>query len=185
MISISRTLEHHLSIWSKNPNRKVLLLRGARQVGKTYLVRKHAEQYAHALEVNFLTDRRTHDFFKGDINISTILENLSTLYGIPIEDGETLLFFDEIQECPEAITALRFFHEKRPGLHVIATGSLLEFALSEVPSFGVGRIESIFLHPLTFDEYLGACGEVKLLSYLSSVGPSSKNSAPEIRNIGA
>jgi predicted AAA+ superfamily ATPase len=178
MISIARTLEHSLAAWFKNPNRKVLLLRGARQVGKTYLVRKHAAHYKHVLEVNFLSDKRTHDFFGGNIDVATILENLSTLYGVPIEDGETLLFFDEIQECPEAITALRFFYEKRPGLHIIATGSLLEFALSGIPSFGVGRIESIFLHTLTFDEYLGACGEEKLLSYLQSVGPGSRSNSP-------
>lgn len=77
-----------------------------------------------------------------------ILGRQRPLKGIPIKVGETLLFFDEIQACPNAIRALRFYHEKMPGLHLVAAGSLLEFALSEIPSFGVGRISNLFLYPL-------------------------------------
>ncbi len=77
----------------------------------------------------------------------------------PIENGKTLLFIDEIQVCPEAIMALRFFKEDMPELHVIAAGSLLEFALEELPTFGVGRIHSMFIYPMTFDEFLMANGE--------------------------
>lgn len=78
--------------------------------------------------------------------------------------GKTLLFFDEIQECPEAIMALRFFKEEYPELHVIAAGSLLEFTLEELPTFGVGRIHSLFMYPMTFDEFLVANNEEGLIS---------------------
>jgi predicted AAA+ superfamily ATPase len=78
---------------------------------------------------------------------------------VPIQPGKTLLFFDEIQACLPAISTLRFFYEKYPELHVIAAGSLLEFALADLPSFGVGRVRSIFVYPLSFDEFLQGNGE--------------------------
>lgn len=88
---------------------------------------------------------------------------MSVLYNTPIIPGKTLLFFDEVQACVPAISSLRFFYEKYPELHVIAAGSLLEFALAEIPSFGVGRIRSMFVYPLSFNEYLEAVGETRLI----------------------
>lgn len=85
------------------------------------------------------------------------------LYGISIVPGKALLFLDEIQECPQAIMALRFFKEEMPELHVVAAGSLLEFALKELPTFGVGRIHSMFMYPMTFDEFMEANGQQLLL----------------------
>jgi hypothetical protein len=160
-----------LLAWRKAPRRKVLLVRGARQVGKTYLVRELGKQFRSVLEINFLEDKQAHHFFSGDLRASGIIEQLQAYYNVSIIDEETLIFFDEVQECPNALTALRFFHEQRPDLHVVAAGSLLEFALSEIPSFGVGRIESLFIHPVSFEEYIQAAGEERLCRYLRSAGP--------------
>jgi len=86
--------------------------------------------------------------------------------------GETLLFFDEIQACPNALRSLRFFYEKKQDLHLIAAGSLLEFAISEISSFGVGRIRSLFMYPMTFGEYLIASGEEKSNELIISASPT-------------
>lgn len=93
-----------------------------------------------------------------------IVQKIAIYINIPIEEGKTLLFLDEIQECPEAIMALRFFKEDYPGLHVIAAGSLLEFTLQELPTYGVGRIHTLFMYPMTFDEFLNANNENGLIS---------------------
>lgn len=93
-----------------------------------------------------------------------IAQKIAIYINVPIEEGKTLLFLDEIQECPEAIMALRFFKEDYPGLHVIAAGSLLEFTLQELPTFGVGRIHTLFMYPMTFDEFLNANNENGLIS---------------------
>lgn len=93
-----------------------------------------------------------------------IVQKIAIYINVPIEEGKTLLFLDEIQECPEAIMALRFFKEDYPGLHVIAAGSLLEFTLQELPTFGVGRIHTLFMYPMTFDEFLNANYENGLIS---------------------
>lgn len=156
---MKRIVEHHINDWKTATNRKVLLLRGARQVGKTYSVRKFGRTFTHFLEVNFESDKNIHGVFKGNLDPHEICLKLSAYYNVPISDGNTLLFFDEIQDCIPAISSLRYFYENRPGLHVIAAGSLLEFALNEIPSFGVGRIESLFMYPLSFDEFLMATGE--------------------------
>ena len=92
-----------------------------------------------------------------------IVPQMAAIAGKPIEPGSTLLFLDEIQACPEAIMSLRFFKEDMPELHVIAAGSLLEFALEELPTFGVGRIHSMFMFPMTFDEFLLANSENLLI----------------------
>jgi predicted AAA+ superfamily ATPase len=142
---IKRGVDDELLAWKGERERKVLLLRGARQVGKSSSVRNLAGKFEHFLEINFEKDRRAHSLFDGDLNVREICENLSILFKIPIVPGETLVFFDEIQSCPSAISSLRFFYEDYPELHLIAAGSLLEFALEELPSFGVGRIRSIFI----------------------------------------
>jgi predicted AAA+ superfamily ATPase len=114
--------------------------------------------------VNFEARRQVHKLFEGDLDPKQISEQLSLLFNVPVIAGKTLLFFDEIQACIPAISSLRFFFEQYPGLHVIAAGSLLEFAMEKIPSFGVGRISFLFLYPLSFDEFLEAVGENELLS---------------------
>ncbi len=160
---LTRNIDKELKHWSKEKEGKPLLIRGARQVGKSTAIRELSKQFDYFLELNFEEQRLVHKLFEGDLNPKELCENLSILYNVPIIPGKTLLFFDEIQSCIPAISSLRFFYEKYPELHIIAAGSLLEFALSEMPSFGVGRIRSLFMYPLSFDEYLAGIGEKLLL----------------------
>ena len=159
---MKRQIDKHLEAWQKASGRKVLLLRGARQVGKTYSIRKLGASFETFLEINFEKDPRLVSFFEGSLSPSEINQKLTAYSGVSLKPGKSLLFFDEIQACPNAIRALRFYHEEMPGLHVVAAGSMLEFALSEIPSFGVGRISSLFLYPLSFREFLWAIGREEL-----------------------
>jgi predicted AAA+ superfamily ATPase len=154
---LKRKIDNDLSKWSKEEDHKPLLLRGARQVGKSSSVRKLAEKFDYFLEVNFEKNSKVHSYFEGDLDVKEICDQIATQYKIPIIPHKTLLFFDEIQACPRAISALRFYYEDYPELHVIAAGSLLEFALEELPSFGVGRIVSMFMYPFSFQEFMWAC----------------------------
>lgn len=158
--------------WKKASNRKVLLLRGARQVGKTFIVRELAKEFNHFVEINFEKNSEIHSFFEENLDPVRICSNLSAYFGIPVVDGKTLLFFDEIQACSQAIQSLRFFYESKPGLHLIAAGSLLEFALSGLSSWGVGRIRSLYMYPMSFDEFLMANNQDALIEL-------KKNSSPE------
>ena len=168
---IKRSVDDELFAWKNEKKRKVLLIRGARQVGKSSSVRKLAEKFDHFLEVNFEKDQKVHKIFEGDLNPKEISEKLSIMFKIPIIPEKTLVFFDEIQSCTKAISSLRFFYENYPELHVIAAGSLLEFALETLPSFGVGRIRSIFMHPLSYKEFLLACGEDALWDKVCASSP--------------
>ncbi|MCX6252853.1 MAG: ATP-binding protein [Bacteroidetes bacterium] len=168
---MERQIDNALSEWKLNLSRKVLLLRGARQVGKTWSVRNLGKRFRYFLEINFESAREIHRFFTGNLYPEEICRNLSAYYNVPLTDGETLLFFDEIQACTPAISSLRFFYEKRPGLHLIAAGSLLEFALEQLPSYGLGRIEHLFMYPMSFDEYLLAGGQKTLLDMKAESSP--------------
>ncbi|MDR3184998.1 MAG: ATP-binding protein [Prevotellaceae bacterium] len=170
-IYYNRTIDNELILWKEEKNRKPLLLRGARQVGKSSSVRKLAEKFENFLEINFEKDRSVYRFFEGDLNVKEICANLSVQFQKPIIPNKTLLFFDEIQACPNAISALRFFDEDYPELHVIAAGSLLEFALEKLPSFGVGRISSMFMYPFSFAEFMSACGNEMLWNEVCKSSP--------------
>jgi predicted AAA+ superfamily ATPase len=159
---LKRLIAANLDRWKQSHDRRVLLLRGARQVGKTSSVREFARtRFSSFVEINFLETPEVRSFFtEGSLSPKSIIEKLTVYCNASIIPGETLLFFDEIQECPEALTSLRFFYEQLPELHVVAAGSLLEFALKDLPSFGVGRIESLFMYPLSFEEFsLALAGE--------------------------
>ena len=158
-----RLIDNYLKEWALRPDRKPLLLRGARQVGKSTAVRQLGKQFENFVEINLEKQPPFIQFFQGDLDVKRIVPQLSAMVGKPIVAGQTLLFIDEIQASAEAIMALRFFKEDMPDLHVIAAGSLLEFALETLPTFGVGRIHSMFVYPMTFDEFLTACGEQLLL----------------------
>lgn len=175
---IKRRIDQELVKWRAEKKAKPLLVRGARQVGKSTTIRHLARQFEHFLEINFEEQRQVHRVFDGDLNPIELCETLSALYNVPIVPGKTLLFLDEIQACIPAISALRFFYEKYPELHVIAAGSLLEFALAEVPSFGVGRVRSMFVYPLSFNEYLEAVGEPGLLSLKRKASTEKPVSVP-------
>ncbi len=170
-MQLKRNIDEILLNWKKSNSRKPLLLRGARQVGKSTSVRNFGKQFEYFLEVNFETEKEIHVFFEGNINVSGICEKLSVYFNTPIEAGKTLLFFDEIQQCIPAISAIRYFYEQYADLHLIAAGSLLEFALAELPSFGVGRIRSVFMYPLSFYEFLEGKGEAKLLDLIKITKP--------------
>ena len=154
-----RQIDTYLQEWAARNDHKPILLRGARQVGKSTAVRHLGEQFDSYVEINLEKRPAYKALFQSDLDVTRIISNLSALTGQRIEPGKTLLFIDEIQECPEAIMSLRFFKEDLPELHIIAAGSLLEFALKDLPTFGVGRIHSMFMHPMTFDEFLAANGE--------------------------
>jgi uncharacterized protein len=160
----SRDIDHQLITWKKDVHHKPLLLRGARQVGKSSAVRHLGETFEYFLEVNFERNPDIKQLFGGSLNPKEICSKLSAIYNLPIEPGKTLLFFDEIQACLPAIASLRFFYEEYAELHIVAAGSLLEFALQEIPSFGVGRIRSMFMYPFSFNEFLRAQGLDRLVA---------------------
>lgn len=153
-----RKIDSELVKWSKETNRKPLLIRGARQVGKSFAVRELGRKFDYFVEINFDQREDVRVLFEKNLSPQEICNNLSLLYNTPIIPGQTLLFFDEIQACIPAISSLRYFYEKYNELHVIAAGSLLEFALEELPTFGVGRIRSMFVYPFCFEEFLIATG---------------------------
>jgi predicted AAA+ superfamily ATPase len=169
-----RKVDNDLEYWKNTSKHKPLLLRGARQVGKSSAVKHLAEKFEYFIEVNFESDKETRSFFENvNLNPQQLCEKISSQYDTPIIEGKTLLFFDEIQACIPAIESLRFFYEKMPDLHLIAAGSLLEFALEEIPSFGVGRIRSLFMYPFSFAEFLQANGNIGLLNAIKKANPEN------------
>jgi predicted AAA+ superfamily ATPase len=158
MSYFKRHVDQQLLAWKNDTRRKPLLVRGARQVGKSTAIRELGKSFKYFVEVNLEKEPSLLQLFTEDINVKRTCEKLSGTLNIPIVPGETLLFIDEIQVSKEAIMSLRYFKEDYPELHVIAAGSLLEFALEELPSFGVGRIRSLYLYPFSFDEFLLAQG---------------------------
>ena len=173
MVYFEREIDSVLDTWRLSTGRKPLLLRGARQVGKTSAVRHLGESFEHYAEIDFNEQRLLHTVFESDMSPDQICSQLSLLLGVPIIEGRTLLFLDEIQACPAAINKLRYFYEKMPALHVIAAGSLLEFALGDLPSFGVGRIRSLFMYSFSFYEFLCAIGHRMLAAAIRSASPTT------------
>ncbi len=172
---IKRLIDSDLEEWSKSDNRKPLLLRGARQVGKSSSIRELGKKFEYFLEIDLEKrgNRVAKQLFEKDISVKQLCEELSVVYDTPIIPGKTLLFIDEIQSSLPAISTLRYFYEEMPELHVCAAGSLLEFALEEIPSFGVGRIRSMFMYPFSFEEFLSAQKKVMLLEKMQSGSPEN------------
>lgn len=165
---MKRFIENELKRWKKSKRRKPLILRGARQVGKTYSLKEFGQNNFE--EVAFIDLERNPEWyrvFNGNINAKRICADLEVLLNQKIVPGKTLLIIDEIQACPRAITALRYFYEELPDLHVIAAGSLLEFAMRDI-SFPVGRVQFLHLQPLCFAEYLLAIGQDKAAGIILS-----------------
>lgn len=173
-----RLIDKHLNEWVSRESHKPLLLRGARQVGKSTAVQELAKRFESFVEINFEKQPQYKRLFNEDLDVKRIVPQISVMHGTSIQPGKTLLFLDEIQECPQAIMALRFFKEDLPELHVIAAGSLLEFALKELPTFGVGRIHSMFMYPMTFDEFLEANNQQLLLEARNK--SSIENPLPDV-----
>jgi hypothetical protein len=168
-MNLKRHLSAQLNEWKKKANRKPLILRGARQVGKTTLVKEFAKTYKYQLYLN-LEKKADSLYFEQTDDVKTIVEALFISNNIVSKElNDTLLFIDEIQEQPKAIQLLRYFYEELPELHVIAAGSLLEFALKDVRSFPVGRVEFLYLYPFNFIEYLQAINHQASLEQLKSI----------------
>lgn len=170
---VRRKIDNVLFSWKLEDNRKPLLLRGARQVGKTSTVREFAKTFDYYIEIDFLNSKNNDikELFSKNSSVKDLCQKIAVIQNVPIEENKTLLFFDEIQECPKAIEKLRYFYEEFPNLHVIAAGSLLEFALEDLPSFGVGRIRSIFMYPLSFEEFLMFQNYSALVEHLKLASP--------------
>ena len=160
---MKRHLLQELENWKIHPLRKPLVLRGARQVGKTWLVKKFGQQFETYIEINFEESPGARGLFEGEFHIPQLLEKLSLYSGKSIVPGKTLLFLDEIQLCEQALIALRYFKEKCPELHVIAAGSLLEFVIEKI-GVPVGRLQFLYLYPFSFYEFLVALGRNDLRS---------------------
>ena len=169
---IRRAIDMELINWKNSVTRKPLLLRGARQVGKSSAIRNLGKSFTHFIEINFDEKKEWTTLFESTQNLDALLEQISIIENTPIIENETLLFLDEIQTSLPAIHLLRYFYERKPNLHVIAAGSLLEFALKDLPSFGVGRIRSLFMYPISFHEFLLAHDETRLLEKTKEASPS-------------
>jgi len=162
-----RKIYGRLLEWKASERRKPLIVRGARQVGKSTLIREFSNEYNSFIEIN-LERKKDKDLFSLS-SVKEILEVLVLRENIDLNKNEHLLFIDEIQESPNAIQMLRFFYEDYPGLHVICAGSLLEFALDDIESFPVGRVQQLVLHPFDFEEFLNASGNIKALEILNNL----------------
>jgi len=166
-----------LNDWKVRSTRKPLIIRGARQVGKTWLIEKFANEFEFFIKINFEEHPQYNEFFTTN-DTSVILENISLTFGRKIIPQKTLLFLDEIQMCPQAISALRYFYENVPGLHVVAAGSLLDHILNELElPMPVGRVEFMYMYPMNFIEFLLACGEDMIVEFLSAYNPDREISA--------
>ncbi len=155
--------------WKSSEERKPMVLKGARQVGKTWLMKEFGKTcYEHYAYFNFDEEDELKSIFEVNKNPHRILELLSMLVGEKILPGETLIIFDEIQECPQALNTLKYFKEKANDYHVIAAGSLLGTLLAKPKSYPVGMVNLLDIHPMTFDEFLDAIDPV-LYSYYESI----------------
>ena len=155
--------------WKNSKNRKPLIIRGARQVGKTWLMQEfgksYYEKYAY---INFDSNSRMEELFSTDFDIERIIQGLKIESGINIEPENTLIIFDEIQETPKALTSLKYFYENANEYHIVAPGSLLGVAMHEGTSFPVGKVDFLDLYPLNYEEFLEALGEKELVNLINN-----------------
>ncbi|MBP5231972.1 MAG: ATP-binding protein, partial [Planctomycetes bacterium] len=165
---MERALWKSLQKWKSSPARKPLILRGARQVGKTWLLKEFGRaEYASCVYVNCDKDAFAAELFR-DYDVKRILLALEAFSGTPVRPGETLVIFDELQEAPRGIGALKYFCEDAPGVHVAAAGSLLGIALHPGASYPVGKVDALTLRPFSFAEFLAGTGDAALARLLAS-----------------
>ena len=158
-----------LKQWKEKKNRKPLIIRGARQVGKTWLMKEFGRTcFKKTAYVNFDSNTRMRQVFEGDINIERMILAISAETGVSIDSQDTLLIFDEVQEVPKALTALKYFCEEAPQYAIVAAGSLLGVAMHKGTSFPVGKVDFMDLYPLNFREFLCALGEERFVEILDS-----------------
>lgn len=175
IIPMKRDIYVKLLEWKSSPRRKPLLLKGARQTGKTYILKAFGEkEYENLFYFNFEEDRKLSQFFDANLNPKTIVENLSIYVGKKIDPAVSLIFFDEIQASNEALNSLKYFEEQANEFHIVAAGSLLGVKLSVPMSFPVGKVNMLELYPMTFMEFLTAAGKTEyreLLEGLKTISP--------------
>jgi hypothetical protein len=166
-VFMKRALYQNLMDWKINIRRKPLLLQGARQVGKTWLINEFGKnEYGNYVYLNFEQSPNLKSLFTGELSPSKIIDNIGLLLSQKIVAENTLICFDEIQNCPEALTSLKYFQEQARDFHIIAAGSLLGVSLGKTSSFPVGKVNFLTLYPLSFAEYLEATGESLLAEKL-------------------
>ena len=167
---MKRTLYKNLLNWKNSNKRKPLLLQGARQVGKTYLVNEFAQrEYSNYVYLNFEQNSDLKTLFTDNLAPDNIINNISLYIGRKIFSTDTLIFFDEIQTVPKAITSLKYFYEQAPEYHIISAGSLLGVSVGKQSSFPVGKVNFMTLYPMSFFEYLNAFGEELLAKNLINI----------------
>lgn len=164
-----RTILKELKKWDQENDRKPLIIRGARQVGKTTIVNLFGQEFDHYLYLN-LEKKEIADIFERKLPFENLIQAIFLMKNIPYGQGKTLLFLDEIQACPAALGTMRDFYESAKDLRVIAAGSLLETMIGQNQiSFPVGRVRYMFMYPLTFEEYLGSKGEESLIDLIGTI----------------
>lgn len=169
-----RTAINQLKIWKEDDGRKPLVVRGARQVGKTWLLKEFARTcFKNALYVNFEDDTQLQTLFIEDFNLERIINVLQIYTGEAVYPGDTLIILDEVQAAERGITSLKYFCEKAPEIHVVAAGSLLGISMPKKSSFPVGKVDFLDLNPMTFSEFLIAIGETRLVDLLKGKDWSS------------
>ena len=155
--------------WKNKDNRKPLIIMGARQVGKTWLMKEFGKQYYEKVAyISFYNNRRMNDVFEMDFDIKRIIMNLNIESGVTITPGDTLIILDEIQDTPKVLESLKYFCEEGAEYHVVAAGSLLGVAIHEGVSYPVGKVDLLDLYPLNFREFLCAMDEENLLNALET-----------------
>ncbi|MGP1569493.1 MAG: ATP-binding protein [Eubacteriales bacterium] len=156
--------------WKNSPYRKPLILEGIRQVGKTWILKEFGRlYYKNTAYFNFDENEDLKDFFENTKDVERILQNLMLVSHQKITPGDTLIIFDEIQDCPKVIGTMKYFCENAPQYHIACAGSLLGIALAKPASFPVGKVNFVQIHPMTFSEFLIANGDENLVAYLNSV----------------
>jgi predicted AAA+ superfamily ATPase len=169
---IERRALEDLKKWKDDSDRKPLILRGIRQVGKTSLLKRFGEEcFEDTAYFNFDSQKDLSDLFKGNITPHSVVESLGVLRGSLIKPGKTLLILDEIQECSEALNSLKYFCEEMRELHVATAGSFLGIALSRPSSFPVGKVDFLTLYPVSLKEFISANGEEMLALNLANISP--------------
>ncbi len=168
---MERLITEKLKIWKENPNRKPLLLRGVRQCGKTWILREFGQtHFEDAAYFTFENNQPLFSCFDLNLDPKRILKEISLVRGKTIIPGKTLVIFDEIQFCPNALTSLKYFAEELPELHIACAGSYLGIHLAKnAGSFPVGKVDFLTLHPMNFEEYLLANGEEAVHAFLSEI----------------
>ena len=166
---MERTLIHELLVWKEKENRKPLILKGVRQCGKTYLLKDFGNRYYDTVAYfNFEETDSLISVFEKDYDTKRIILELELFLGKSIKPGTTLIILDEIQECGRALTAMKYFCENAPEYHIVCAGSLLGVALHKQLSFPVGKVDFLTLYPMSFSEFLRACGSETLADYVDN-----------------